>query len=71
MDKVNTNLEFNIARHYMFNRYADGSVDIVYESLGTDEAPSGLSMTFTLNKQEVEILKDFLMENNEEDEVLN
>ena len=56
MDKVNTNLEFNIARHYMFNRYADGSVDIVYESLGTDEAPSGLSMTFTLNKQEVEIL---------------
>ena len=70
MDKVNTNLEFNIARHYMFNRYADGSVDIVYESLGTDEAPSGLSMTFTLNKQEVEILKDFLLSDKSK-EILN
>lgn len=70
MSKVNTNLDFNIARHYIFNRYADESVDIVYESLGTNEAPSGLSMTFTLNKQEVEILKDFLLSDKSK-EILN
>ena len=70
MSKVNTNLEFNIARHYVFNRYSDGTVDIVYESLGTNEAPSGLSMTFTLNKQEVEILKDFLLSGKSK-EILN
>ena len=49
----------------------DGAIDITYQTLDVDDKVNHLAVVLTLNKQEVEILKDFLMEGNEEDEVLN
>ena len=71
MEKINTNLSFNTAGNYVFKSYKDGAVDITYQTLDVDGKVNHLAVVLTLNKQEVEILKDFLMESSEEDEVLN
>lgn len=61
MEKVTTNSDFNISGRYVYKSYADGSIDVIYETLNADGVPNHLSLVMNLNRQEASILADFIL----------